>query len=194
MKTLVVIAALASPARADDHTSMSPVRAEDHTASMSPARAEDPTAAITTQPLAVVGRGVSIGYERLVIPRFSVVALVGARATALGDYSSTTLTVGGEVRWWLRARPGRQLRSLYLAAHVSAGRTRLVDNTIDASVGSTIELTERVDVGWRFAVWRRLSLTPTLGVGGHEDYDGRGHMAPFYMPTAMLGLELGWYL
>jgi hypothetical protein len=70
----------------------------------------------------------------------------------------------------------------------------LTDDVTATTAGTSIELTERIDVGRRFVVWRELSVTPTLGIGGHEDFDRRGRMAPFYAPTAMLGLELGWYL
>jgi hypothetical protein len=168
MKSLLLVAALSAAAHGD--------------------------AAITTQPLALAGRGISLGYEQLVTPRLSVVGLVGARAAAMGDYSSRTLSAGAELRWWPRARSGRELRGLYVAFHASAGRTRLVDETIDASVGTSLELTERVDVGWRFLPWRRLTIAPTLGLGDHQDLDTSGRLAPFNAPTLMIGLELGWLL
>ncbi len=167
MRALVVLAALSASAHADT---------------------------IITEPLALFGRGASLGYEHLVTTRFSLVGLVGARAAALGDYSSTTLTAAGELRFWPRSRPGRLLRGLYLSLHASAGRTELVDDTMARSVGSSLELTERVDVGWRFVLWHRLTLAPTLGVGDHQDFDLGGRLAPFDAPTAMIGFEVGWYL
>jgi hypothetical protein len=171
MKALVLLAALATTAHADDHTDV-----------------------VTTQPLALVARGVSVGYEHLMTQRLSVVALAGVRAAAEGDFSSSTLTAGGELRFWPRARPGYQLRGLYIALHASAGRTHLVDDVMDTSVGTSVELTERVDVGWRFVAWRRLGISPTLGLGGHQDIDTSGRLATVNAPALMIGVELGWLL
>lgn len=148
--------------------------------------------AVTTQPLALVGRGASVGYEHLAARRWSVVALLGIRATAQGDYSSSTVTAGGELRFWPRARPDRELRGLYLAVHATAGRTQLTDDTTNMSVGGSVELTERLDVGWRLIAWRGLAIAPMLGLGGHQDIDTSGRLATVNAPAVMLGLEVGW--
>jgi len=168
MKSLWILAALATAAHAEPHD------------------------AVTTQPLALVARGISLGYEHLVTPRLSAVALVGARAAAEADYSSTTLTAGGELRFWPRARPGRELRGLFLALHASVGRTHLTDDVMDTSVGTSVELTERIDVGWRFVVRDRFAIAPTLGLGHHQDIDVGGRLATVDAPALMIGVELGW--
>lgn len=147
---------------------------------------------ITTQPLALAGLGASLGYEHELTPRWSVVGLAGARAAALGDYSSLTLTAGAELRLWIWTH--RELRGLYVALHASAGRTRVDDDVTGARIGTSVEFTERVDVGWRFVPWRRLTLAPTLGVGDHQDLDMTGRLAAFNAPTVMLGFEVGWLL
>lgn len=171
MKAVWIVAALAATAHADDHRD-----------------------AVTTQPMALVARGLGAGYEHLVAPRLSVMALVGVRAAAEGDYSSLTLTAGGELRYWPRARAGRELRGLYLAVHASVGRTSVTDDVMDTSIGSSVELTERVDVGWRFVAWRRLAIAPTLGLGGHQDIDTSHRLATVNAPALMIGVELGWLL
>jgi hypothetical protein len=168
MKALVLIAALASVASADERTD-----------------------AITTQPLALVGHGVSLGYERLVAPRLSAAALVGVRSAAEGDFTSLTLTAGGELRLWQHPNV---MRGLYLGFHGSVGRTQLTDDTMDARIGSTVDITERFDVGWRFVAWGRLAIAPSLGLGMHQDIDTSGRLATQNAGTLMIGLELGWLL
>ena len=168
MKALAVIAVLASVAHAEDRTE-----------------------AITTQPLALVGLGVSLGYERLVAPRLSAAGLVGVRSAAEGDFTSFTVTAGGELRLWQRPNV---MRGLYLGFHASVGRTQLTDDTMDASVGSTVDITERFDVGWRFVAWGRLAIAPSIGLGMHQDIDTSGRLATQNAPALMIGLELGWLL
>jgi hypothetical protein len=165
-----------------------PARASDAIA----AHSDDPSAAVTTQPLAFVGRGLSVGYERLLSRRLSIEGLAGVRAAALGDYASRTTSIGAELRFWPRAPRHRALHGLYLALHGSIGRTALHDETTDMTVGATTELTQRIDAGWRFQPWRRLTIAPVLGIGVHQDFGSR--LAIFTAPTAMLGVELGWLL
>jgi hypothetical protein len=155
------------------------------------ARGDDRTAVITTQALALVGHGVSVGYERLVAPRLSAAGLVGVRRAAEGDFSSTTLTAGGELRLWQRPHV---MRGLYLGFHGSVARTQLTDDTMDAGVGSSIDVTERFDVGWRFVAWRRFAIAPSLGLGMHQDIDTSGRLATVNAGALMIGLELGWLL
>jgi hypothetical protein len=157
----------------------------------SAARAEPgaPTEVIATQPLALVARGVAVSYERRITPRLSAVALGGFRAAALGDYGSTTETVGAELRAWLRART--VLRGPYVGLHASAGYTRLTDDVMGYA-GSSTGLTQRIDLGWRFVVHGHLTITPALGLGWREDVDMRGRLATTTRGMAAIGLEVGW--
>jgi len=61
------------------------------------------------------------------------------------------------------------------------------------TIGSSVGLTERVDVGWRWVVKHTVSITPSLGIGAIEDIDGTGRLATVARPTYSFGLELGWY-
>ena len=159
-------------------------------AAASTARADERRDVIATQPLALVARGVSLSYERPVLPGWSAVALTGVRGAAGGDYSSRTWTVGAELRWW----PRRPMRGLHLAAHASAAHTSLTDDVMDTHVGDAWALTQRLDVGYRWWTWRRLTLTPSLGVALREDVDRSGRLATTARPAVVIGLELGWRL
>jgi len=166
VKALVIVLALASVARAE------PIREE----------------VIGTQPLALLGRGVSASYERRVLERWSVVALGGLRAAALVDFSSRTASIGGELRFWIRRCT--PMRGPFVALHVGAGHTRLRDDEM-GHVGSATSLSQRADVGWRFTIRSRVSITPTVGLGFREDIDA-GPLATTIRPQIAFGLELGW--
>ena len=142
---------------------------------------------LTTQPLALMARGGELGVEHLVREHWSAMAQIGLRGGALGDYSSTTYTGAIEVRWWLRPTMTR----LYVGAHVSAGHTSLELAATGERMGTSWGLEQRVDVGWRFVIKNRVSITPSLGLGEHEDFDGRGKLAMYARPAIGSGLELG---
>jgi hypothetical protein len=167
MKSFVIVALLGTTAAAE------PVREE----------------VIGTQPLALVGRGVSASYERRISDRWSAVALGGIRAAALEDYSSRTYDLGGEARYWIRGRT--PMRGPFVALHASAAQTRLSDDVM-GHIGSSTALSQRVDLGWRFTIHSTISLAPTLGMGTREDIDLTGKLATTIRPQLAIGLELGW--
>ena len=144
---------------------------------------------IATQPLALAARGVSASYERRIAPRVSAVAIGGLRAAALEDYSSRTVTLGGELRAWLRQRT--PMRGPFLALHASAGHTRLSDDVM-GDVGGSTALAQRLDLGWRFTIRGRVALSPTVGVGLREDLDSTGRLATTVRGHVAFGLEVGW--
>lgn len=146
---------------------------------------------IGTQVLAIVGRGASGTYERRVAKRWSAVAIGGVRAAALVDYSSRTLMFGGEARFWIRG--STPMRGPFVALHASIAYTRLEDDEMGL-VGSAIGLSQRTDLGWRFTLWSRLSVAPTIGLGTREDIDASGRLATTVRPQLALGLEVGWLL
>ena len=161
MKTLLILLALTATAHADGD-------------------------AITTQPLALVARGVNVGYERAVAPRLSIAGSAAYRSAAEGDYDSSTWTIGGDLRYWPRAA----LHGCYVGLHASAGRTAVTDTLMHADLGTSLEITERVEVGWRFTIEQHFAITPSLGVGMHHDV-AHG-LATITSPSIALGLELGW--
>ena len=144
---------------------------------------------IATQPIAFVTRGVEVSYERLAAQKWSWVAMVGARLAAEDDYDSSTFTLGGELRWWPRRRT--PMRGPYIGAHASAGHTTVSDEM--GTIGASLELTERIDVGWRWRVMRHLTLAPSLGVGTIEEVDETGRLATTARLTVAFGFELGWW-
>lgn len=167
MKALVVVLALAGVARAE------PVRDD----------------VIGTQLLALVGRGVSASYERRISARWSVVTIGGLRAGALVDFSSRTVSFGGEGRFWIRRCT--PMRGPFVALHVGVGHTRLSDDEM-GYVGSSTGLSERADIGWRFTIRSRIALAPTIGIGLREDIDSSGRLATTVRPQIAFGFELGW--
>lgn len=177
MKRLVLLAVLAAAA---------PVHAEPAAALAAQA---EPVEVFSTQPLALVGLGISAGYERQLSDRISVVALGGLRAPALEDFSSRTITLGGELRLWLRRHS--DLRGPYVAFHASAGYTRLSDDEM-GYIGSSTGLTQRLDIGWRWVIRDRVSLAPSIGLGWREDIAGSGHLATTVRGMGAIGFELGW--
>lgn len=169
MKALVVVIALAGAGQAE------PVREQ----------------VIGTQPLSLIGRGVSGSYERRIAGPWSVVALGGLRAAALVDFSSRTISLGGELRFWIRSCT--PMRGPFVALHVGVGYTRLSDDEM-GYVGSSTSLSQRADVGWRFTFRSRISLAPTVGFGFREDIDSTGRLATTVRPQVAFGWELGWLL
>ena len=144
---------------------------------------------IATQPLALIGRGVALSYERQIAPRLSAVALGGVRGAAEQDFSSKTVTAGAELRYWLRGRT--PMRGPFLALHASGAYTRLTDDAM-GYVGSQVALAQRLDIGWRFTIRDRVAIAPAVGLGLREDIDGAGRLATTVRGHLAIGLELGW--
>lgn len=163
--SLVILCAMCTPALAD------------------PERAD----AITTQPMELAARGFELGVEHHVRPHWSVMGQVGIRGAALGDYTSTTYTGGAELRWWHRAA----MTGPFVAAHASVGRTSLALSATGEDMGSSWGLEQRIDVGWRFTVRNRVALTPSFGLGEHEDLDSSGRLAMYARPAVGVGFEIG---
>jgi len=169
MKALLLLLALAAAARAE------PVRER----------------VIATQLYAIIGLGVQGSYEQRFAERWSVVAIAGAKAGALVDYSSRTLMFGGEARFWIRR--STPMRGPFVAYHASMAYTRLSNDDM-GFVGSALVLSQRADFGWRFTIKSRISITPTGGLGTREDIDSSGRLATTVAPQLAFGLELGWLL
>jgi hypothetical protein len=169
VKALVVLLVLAGAARAE------PVREQ----------------VIGTQLLSIVGRGVSGSYERRIAERWSLVGLAGVRAAALVDFTSRTMWFGGEARFWIRG--STPMRGPFVALHASVGYTRLSDDEM-GFVGSSLALSQRTDIGWRFTIRSRISIAPTIGIGTREDIDSNSRLATTVRPQLALGLEVGWLL
>jgi hypothetical protein len=143
----------------------------------------EPQGEVETQPLALVAKGMSVGYDRPISRWWSLTGSIGLRGAALGDYTSTTYDGAIEARYWKRAA----MTGPYVGLHASAGRTSLEMSATGMGVGTAWGFEQRVDVGWRWT-WGRLAITPSLGLGMHEDVGG---LAPAAHPVLGVGLALG---
>ena len=195
MAVLTMIAALAGAA--------SPAAAQ------SPAVAESPTTLQTSAPArshnavsihlpAVGDTGIAMQYERFVLPdRWSLAATVSLRSSASGDYDSWTTAGGLELHYWFR---GRSLRSSltrsmvgwHAGARLALSRTSLSSEQKNADIGSMISVSGALVGGYRFAMWRRVELTPSLGLGVRTDVDPAGVVPPRTRGVVTLGTTLGW--
>ncbi|MCC6214691.1 MAG: hypothetical protein IT376_07465 [Polyangiaceae bacterium] len=153
--------------------------------------------AVTYEPFAIGSRGVAVGYERLVAPRWSVGGGLGVWSSARGDYSSLGLAVRGEVRLWLAGREvfanTHGLAGPFLGFSLDAARTALRDERRDRDLGAAYTSSELVRLGHRFVVLGVQELTPALGVGLAHDVDAQGRLAATSRVVPFsLALSVGW--
>lgn len=160
------------------------------------ARADSPEHAVSLQLMSLSSAGVTAQYERAAgLDSWSIAASLGARGTAAGDYSSVAVSAGAELRYWFTGRAvgsdlERAMIGPFTGARIDIGHTttRMDGRTI----GSTVTLAETLVLGYRFACWERLELTPTLGLGLHTDVERRGPLPASTRATVRLGLTMGW--
>jgi hypothetical protein len=181
MRALIVIAVLlaAGEARADDEAP--PPR---YTASLG-----------TTSLLA---HGLSVELERD-LPRYriSAVGALALRSTAGGDYDSSTIGVGAEVRYWFRRgaiwtrRPAGSPVGWYAALRLDTSHTSVTDAS-DAEIGAQHTVGLAALGGYRFAPWRGLEVRPFAGFTIRHDRDHHGKLAGWTRPGFAYGLAVGW--
>jgi hypothetical protein len=166
--TLCALACLGAPARADP-----------------PSQLEKPPEleknAISYEPFAISSRGLLVQYERLIARRFSLVGGLGARFAARGDFSSTTLVLHGEGRYWIAGRdPLSDVHGLagpFLALAFDAGRTTLHDRVEDRSVGAGWTLVESPRFGYRVVALGVQEISLALGFDVVHEIDEQGRLA-----------------
>lgn len=155
--------------------------------------------AIELRPLAVLGRGFGVQYERFVLPpKFSIATGLAVRSAALADFRSFTIAAGSEVRLWLAGRPpfsavGRgAMVGPYVGFRLDLGWTTLTDRLEDRSIGSTVMISESFTFGFRATLWRFFEITPSTGFVLVHDIDPSGRLASLTHPTMSFGLTWGW--
>lgn len=116
--------------------------------------------------------GLDVEVERQLRPRISIAGLVGLRATAGSDFSSRALSTGAEARLWLvgwtvKSPLRESIVGGYLGAGLELSRVWLRDG--DRSVGASSSVAATGTVGYRFAPWSRVSITPFAGLGIGRD-------------------------
>jgi len=136
----------------------------------------------------------AIQAEQPLWRHISGMAAIGIRDGADGDYQSTTVAVGGELRFWLRPHQ----RGWFGGGRIEAAVMRMsappfVDTVGNGyrTIGTTSMLTEGLVGGYRLVLFRRVDIVPTLGLLVREDFPDNGIPADLWI-TGFAGLELGW--
>jgi hypothetical protein len=163
-------------------------------------RADDPPKklnVVSYEPFAITSRGLLVQYERLVLPRFSVIGGAGGRLGAREDFQSTTWTVHGEARFWTAGKDYvsgfRGLAGPHAAFSVNLGRTTVHDRREDRRVGAEWTLVETLSLGYRFVIADIQEITPSFGLALVHTFDAEGRLAPSTRLSFLsLGLTVGW--
>lgn len=153
--------------------------------------------AISYEPLAITSRGFLLQYERLISPRLSLVGGAGARFAARDDFSSWTLVLKSEARFWLSGREGlsdaRGMVGPYLALALAGSRTELEHRATDRVLGAMWDVEESFRFGYRFVIFGFQEITPSVGVGMVHEVDESGRLAPATRASWFgLNLTVGW--
>ena len=153
--------------------------------------------AISYEPFSITSRGLVVQYERLVLDRVSVIGGAGVRFAARDDFSSWTLILKSEARWWISGRDAlsdtRGMVGPFLGLGVAGSRTALEHRASDRSLGAMWDVEETLRFGYRFVVFGFQEITPSVGVSVVHEIDEQGRLAPQTRPSVLvLGLTVGW--
>ena len=152
--------------------------------------------AISFEPLAILSRGFLIQYERLFGDRVSAVLGPGIRFAAREDFSSETLVLHGEARYWVARRelishePG--MVGPYAGLAIDLGRTSVRSLSQDRSLGAMLTLQESARFGYRFVIFGFQEITPSFGVDLVHEFDEQGRLAATTRFTVSANLTVGW--
>ena len=182
MKSALIIAALATNAAAqpglETTTSAEPMR--------------DTT--ISVELSGFSERGLIIDGERD-LPDLHICVDAGLvlRASATGDYSSRTVGLGGEVRYWFKRRaiwtraPRGSAIGWYTGARIDLARTSLEMDGM--ALGRERQFATSVLFGYRFAPWRGLEVRPYTGLAIRREWDAS---TAWTKGGLVFGLAVGW--
>ena len=142
-------------------------------------------------------RGLIVDGERDLADRgISVDVGIVLRASATGDYSSRTVGIGGEVRYWFKRRaiwtraPRGSAIGWYTGGRLDLGRTSLEMD--GASLGVERQLGMSILFGYRFAPWRGLEVRPYSGLAIRHDWDAGDRVAAWTKGGFVFGFAIGW--
>ncbi|MBT8493252.1 MAG: hypothetical protein KJO07_09375 [Deltaproteobacteria bacterium] len=152
---------------------------------------------------ALTVRSLSVSYEHhslgdLLDDRFSVMVHAGIRDTAQEDFAGTTVASGFGVRYWLTGRapwsryqePG--MLGLFTGLRVGLAYANIRDEIDDERIGATLTLSETVELGYRFAAWGRMEITPSTGFQLRHDFDLIGDLPAWTKGAFIVGLSVGY--
>lgn len=163
-------------------------------------RRESPRHVVSVPLLSLAGAaGIGVQLEqKLAAPRWSIAVALAARGNAGGDYSSLATTISVEARYWLRGHavwcdlPARSAVGWFAGARLDMTRVRTRDTIDDRSLGSSLGFAEALTLGYRFAVKRRVEITPSIGLGVKSEVDTSGRLPSWTRGDGRIGLTLGW--
>jgi hypothetical protein len=143
--------------------------------------------------------GVNVGYEHW-LPQYrtSWVATAGWRRTATGDYRGTRLGAGGELRWYWRAhsrfspQPAGSMVGWYLAGRIDLDGDWTYDKADARSLGTGLVVGVSGQIGYRFAPWRGLEITPSTGLELRNERDMSGRLPAWTRAGVLFGTTIGW--
>jgi hypothetical protein len=141
---------------------------------------------VSTQLATVALHAVNVQLDHdLGAHRLSLATAFGVRTAAMGDFESWTYGVGAELRRW----KSRVLRGWYAGVRADTAVTHVTDDMQHASLGNTVTFSTGVTGGYRFVLWGRGELTPSLGI---EELFERTPMQPVATrPVVVVGLTAG---
>jgi hypothetical protein len=144
-------------------------------------------------------RGAAITYERWFGEPRVAIGITGAlRETAAADYTALQLGAGVHLRrfWradaWLSKLPAGSPVGWFYGGGANVSSTLTHDDTDDEWLGTAMRVGAFAEVGYRIAPWRRLVVTPTIGIEAHGDFDISGRLDPLRAGGLTAGLEVGW--
>lgn len=144
-----------------------------------------PALIVSVPIMALSSNGLAVQAERPLFAHASAVAALGWRDGADGTYDSNTFAVGGELRFWL----SRQPRGLFAGPRLESA---IVHVRRDGDgLGTAVEITEGLILGYRLVVLDRVELSVLLGYGLRHDLPTQGIPAST-RATPLLGLTAGW--
>jgi len=150
--------------------------------------------AISLQLATLDNRGLAVQLERASRARkkVSVALAIGGRASAQGDYASRTFGVGVEVRRWLR-RP-EAMTGWYVGLRTDLARTKVsevIDGMDDRSIGALTTWTTGVSTGYRWVLFHKVELTPSIGAAMVVEGGMHGMSPTTSRGAAVVGLTAG---
>ena len=133
-------------------------------------------------------RGARVLYERFLPERrLAIGAGAELRESAIGDYTGLRAGASATLRWFWRRTT---MTGWYVGGSAYADGDFTHDDVDHRWLGSALTLGAGGEVGYRFAPWRQLIITPCVGVEIHRDVAAR--MPDWTRGGLTAGLEVGW--
>ena len=135
--------------------------------------------ALSVQLVALLQGGVTMQYERFVLPerRVSFATSMGMRLSGGNDYDVIESGYGCEGRFWFL--PGKGMTGPFMSLRFDTGLTRVADAGDGRVLGTSMRFAESFNTGVRFLFFDHLEVTASVGLGIRTDVDPRGRLSPW---------------